>query len=69
MPVGFGSRRNTLGNLGFVIAGMTMFAVLARDEANDLRWPAAAFYGNQPIAMLYAASRGLFGPRFDGDAR
>ncbi len=42
---------NTLGNLGFVLSGLTMFAVLARDTPNANR-----FVGNQPIALTYAAA-------------
>lgn len=52
---------NTLGNLGFVVAGLAMFRVLARDtkagtpHRNRLT-------GNQPIALLYASATVFLGP-------
>ena len=52
---------NTLGNLGFVAAGLTMFAVLARDETSGPP-TTGTFYGNHPIALLYAASVVFLGP-------
>ncbi len=52
---------NTLGNLGFVVAGMAMFATLARDEATrPLR--RNAFTGNRPLAVLYASAVLFLGP-------
>lgn len=52
---------NTLGNLGFVVAGLAMFATLARDQAtkvprhND-------FIGNRPLAILFASAVLFLGP-------
>ncbi|MDX1448598.1 MAG: ceramidase domain-containing protein [Acidimicrobiia bacterium] len=52
---------NTLGNLGFVIAGLLMFAILARDElaGRPRRNP---FIGNTPTAVLYASATLFLGP-------
>jgi hypothetical protein len=52
---------NTLGNLAFIAAGLTMFGVLARDSARDAvtRNP---FVGNQPLALLYASAVVFLGP-------
>ncbi|MDA2978788.1 MAG: ceramidase domain-containing protein [Actinomycetota bacterium] len=52
---------NTLGNLGFVVSGLAMFVVLARDtrEAKPLT---NRFIGNQPIALLYASTAVFLGP-------
>ena len=52
---------NTLGNLGFVVAGLAMFRVLRRDAAAAA--PAGnRFYGHQPVALLYAAAVVFLGP-------
>ena len=52
---------NTLGNLGFVLAGLAMFRTLARDElAGDAgRSP---LHGNRPVALLYASAALFLGP-------
>ena len=52
---------NTLGNLAFVIAGLTIFAVLAKDSAEQ-RSPHNQFIGNTPIALLYASATLFLGP-------
>jgi hypothetical protein len=52
---------NTLGNLGFVVAGLAMFWVLGRDEVRD-RPRQNRFIGQQPIALLYAAAATFLGP-------
>ncbi len=52
---------NTLGNLGFVIAGLGMFGVLARDEVGG-RPRVNRFAGHQPVALLYAAAVVFLGP-------
>jgi len=52
---------NTLGNLGFVVAGLAMFLVLARDT-NQARPRTNRFIGNQPIALLYATAALFLGP-------
>ena len=52
---------NTLGNLGFVAAGLGMFAVLGRDE-RQRRERVNRFVGHQPIALLYAAATVFLGP-------
>lgn len=52
---------NTLGNLGFVVAGLAMFLVLARDTRRG-RSRANRFVGNQPLALLYASAVVLLGP-------
>ncbi len=52
---------NTLGNLGFAVSGLAMYAVLAKDVVN--RRPVAnRFIGNQPIVLLYAAASLFLGP-------
>ena len=52
---------NTLGNLGFVVSGLAMFIVLARDTTSARpRWN--SFIGNQPIALLYASATTFLGP-------
>ncbi|NND01392.1 MAG: hypothetical protein HKN91_01265 [Acidimicrobiia bacterium] len=52
---------NTLGNLGFVVAGLTMLWVLARDDvATSSR--GNRFFGNQPLALLYAGAAVFLGP-------
>ena len=52
---------NTLGNLGFVIAGLVMFFSLARDVERQ-RPATNQFIGNQPVALLYAAAALFLGP-------
>ena len=52
---------NTLGNLGFVVAGLGMFAVLGRDELRG-RARVNRFVGHQPVALLYAAATVFLGP-------
>ncbi|MCB0916485.1 MAG: ceramidase domain-containing protein [Actinobacteria bacterium] len=52
---------NTAGNLAFVVAGLAMMAVLARDTGRD-RPRRNPFIGNQPIALLYAAAAIFLGP-------
>jgi hypothetical protein len=63
---------NTLGNLGFVIVGLSIFWVLARDERRGRRGrggastleagPAGRFFGNTPTALLYASAVTFLGP-------
>lgn len=55
---------NTLGNLGFVVSGLAMFVVLARETtANRTKAPAGnRFTGNQPVALTYAAATVFLGP-------
>lgn len=52
---------NTLGNLGFVVSGLVMFSVLARDTRNA-RPRTSRFVGNQPVALLYASAAVFLGP-------
>lgn len=52
---------NTLGNLGFVIAGLVMFGVLARDTREGRPRP-NRLTGNQPVSLLYAAAVLFLGP-------
>jgi Ceramidase len=52
---------NTLGNLGFVIAGLSMFVVLARDTMSG-RPRVNRFIGNQPTALVYAGAVVFLGP-------
>ena len=52
---------NTLGNLGFVIAGLLMFATLAKDTTTR-RARTNRFIGNTPIAVLYASAAVFLGP-------
>ncbi len=52
---------NTLGNLGFVVAGLLMFWVLARDAIGDCD-PVNRMIGHTPIALLYAAAAVFLGP-------
>jgi len=52
---------NTLGNLGFVVAGIAMFLVLARDTIRG-RPRTNRFIGNQPIGLLYAGASLFLGP-------
>lgn len=52
---------NALGNLGFMAAGLFMFATLARDSASG-RPRTNRFIGNTRIAVLYAAAAVFLGP-------
>lgn len=52
---------NTAGNLAFVLAGLVMLGVLARDTGRG-RAAVNPFIGNQPIALLYAATAIFLGP-------
>ena len=52
---------NTLGNLGFIVSGLAMFAVLARDTTSETK-RINRFIGNQPIALLYAGATLFLGP-------
>ncbi len=52
---------NTLGNLGFVIAGLAMFFVLGRDIIRG-RSRHNRFIGRQPVALLYASAALFLGP-------
>ena len=51
---------NTLGNLGFVVAGTAMFLRLAADERAGRH--SNQFFGNQPVALLYASAALFLGP-------
>ena len=52
---------NTLGNLGFVVAGLAMLVVLAREAAASE--PATnRFIGNSSISLLYASATLFLGP-------
>lgn len=50
---------NALGNLGFVVAGLAMFRVLARDSTPG---HPNRFTGQTRIALLYAAATVFLGP-------
>ena len=52
---------NTLGNLGFVVSGLAMFLVLARDTKQQ-RPRTNRFIGNQAVALLYASATLFLGP-------
>ncbi len=52
---------NTLGNLGFVVAGLSMFVVLAWDTVRGTH-PVNRFIGNQATALLYASATLFLGP-------
>jgi hypothetical protein len=52
---------NTLGNLGFVVAGLAMFWMLGRDIGSG-RTRRNRFIAHSPMAILYAASVVLLGP-------
>jgi hypothetical protein len=60
---------NTLGNLAFVLAGLTMLVILARDQGRHdasrrtraADWP-NPFTGNQGMALLYAGTAIFLGP-------
>lgn len=52
---------NTLGNLGFIVSGLAMFVILAREtRVGAVR--TNRFIGNQPLALLYAAATVFLGP-------
>ncbi len=56
---------NTLGNLGFVVSGLAMFTIVAREsrEQTDTATKAAnRFIGNQPVALAYASATVFLGP-------
>ena len=50
---------NALGNLAFVVAGLAMFRVLAKDRTTG---EPNRFFGHTPIALLYAAAAVFLGP-------
>jgi hypothetical protein len=52
---------NTLGNLGFVVAGVAMLTTLTRDVSSGRR-RTNAFIGTNPVALLYAAASVFLGP-------
>ncbi len=52
---------NTMGNLGFVVSGLAMFVVLAR-ETTAGRPRVNRFIGNQPVALTYASATVFLGP-------
>lgn len=52
---------NTLGNLGFVAAGLVMFWVLAQDVLGG-RPQTNRFIGHTPISLLYASAAVFLGP-------
>lgn len=52
---------NTLGNLGFIAAGLAMFAMLGRDITTD-RPRTNPFIGHSPVAILYASAAVFLGP-------
>lgn len=52
---------NTLGNLGFVIAGLAMFSILGRDISRGGAHP-NRFFGYSPVALLYAGASLFLGP-------
>ena len=52
---------NTLGNLGFVIAGLAMFGTLARDALAGRRVH-NRFTGNSSVGLLYASAAVFLGP-------
>ncbi len=52
---------NTLGNLGFVVAGLAMLLTLDRDTRTD-RQRRNPFIGPTPVASLYAAAATFLGP-------
>jgi hypothetical protein len=52
---------NVLGNLGFVVSGLAIFAVLARDSIEN-RSAYLPLLGSQPIALRYAAATVFLGP-------
>ncbi|MCP4305032.1 MAG: ceramidase [bacterium] len=52
---------NTLGNLGFVVIGLVMFWVLARDTVNGRPTP-NRMIGHTPVSLLYAGAAVFLGP-------
>ncbi len=52
---------NSLGNLGFVFAGLAMLVILSRDRNSDSRG-SNRFRGSTPVSLLYAASVIFLGP-------
>ena len=52
---------NTLGNLAFVVAGLAIFLMLARDTEAGTDSP-NPFRSNTPIAVLYASAALFLGP-------
>ena len=52
---------NTLGNLAFVIAGLVILLMLARDTVAETD-SANPFHTNTPIALLYASAAVFLGP-------
>jgi hypothetical protein len=52
---------NTLGNLGFVVAGLWMFWTLGRDVESE-RPRVNRFIGATPLAVLYASAAVFLGP-------
>lgn len=50
---------NALSNLGFMVAGIVMFRVLARDRPERQRFN--QFHGLTPVAMLYAGATTYLG--------
>ena len=51
---------NTLSNLGFMFAGLSMLRILSRDSQNSRR--KNQFHGLTPISMLYAGTVIYLGP-------
>jgi len=51
---------NALSNLGFIVAGILMFRMLARDRPEQ--WRLNQFYGLTPVAVLYAGATVWLGP-------
>lgn len=52
---------NALGNLGFVVSGLVMLTILAKEtKAGAPR--TNRFIGNQPLALLYASATVFLGP-------
>lgn len=52
---------NTLGNLGFVVAGLAMLATLSRDLTRG-KSRVNPFIGPTPVALLYASASVFLGP-------
>ena len=52
---------NTMGNLGFVAAGLLIFATLARDTDRGIA-RSNRFIGHDPVALLYGAAAMFLGP-------
>ncbi len=49
---------NTLGNIGFIVAGLAMLSTLARDRPTNQN----PFTGNTPISLLFAGAVVFLGP-------